>query len=254
MSRFHGSKDMWLAAMRLDGPALHKAAAELDSTTEVPSRPEWTVGNFLHALGSEYRWVADHVVRGVTTQPDQPLSAYLDRATPDDVLAWWDARFATITTTLDKIDADTPAWNWAPQAKKAGFWHRRMALETAVYRWDAQMATGTAEPIETKLATDGVAEILDTFLPSGRRAVTTRPSGLVALHATDIDHTWHVRLRGDGIALLDTDTIFDADDLRARAVAAGTASDIVLALHGRIGLDVLELSGDANLIEAVCVA
>ena len=53
---------------------------------------------------------------------------------------------ATSTTgtidTLEALDPESPAWNWAPQAKKAGFWHRRMAHETSVHRWDTQMALG----------------------------------------------------------------------------------------------------------------
>lgn len=254
MSRFHGSKDMWLAAMRTDGPALRASAADVDLDIPVPSRPQWTMLDLLRHLGGTYRWVAEHTVRGVTTQPDRPLSAYLEEAIPGDVLSWWDIEFASVTAALDALDADAPAWNWAPQAKKVSFWHRRLALETAVDRWDAQMATGVAEPIEAKLATDGVSEVLDTFLAAGHRVVTARPSGLVALHSTDIDHMWHVRLRGDGIALLDTDTIFDAEELPARAVAAGTASDLMLALHGRVGIDVLDTTGDQQLIEAVRAA
>jgi len=245
---------MWLAAMRTDGPMLRASAAEADPTTPVPSRPQWTIIDLLHHVGSTYQWVHDHVARGVTTQPERPLSAYLEQPVASDELSRWDEQFDAITGTLDGLDADTPAWNWAPQAKKAGFWHRRLAMETAVARWDAQMGTGIAEPIEAKLATDGVAEVLDTFLPAGHRAVTSRPSGVVALQAIDIEHTWHVRLRGEGIALLDTDTIFDDEDLRARAVAAGSASDLMLVLHGRIGVDVLNVTGDPALIEAIRVA
>jgi uncharacterized protein (TIGR03083 family) len=253
MSRFHGTKDLWLAAMRADGSALRSAAGEVDPAVPVPSRPQWTMRDLLHHLGSTYRWVNAHATRGVTTQPDQPLSAFLEEEPTADIAAWWDVQFAIIFATLDALDADAPAWNWAPQSKRAGFWHRRLAMETAVNRWDAQMATGAAEPLEAKIATDGVSEVLDTFLPAGRRAVPTRPTGLVALHSTDIDHTWHVRLRGEGIALLDTDTILDDDELRTRAVAAGTASDLMLALHGRVGIDVLDVTGDEQLIEAVRV-
>jgi uncharacterized protein (TIGR03083 family) len=254
MSRFHGDKDLWLAAMRVDGPALRTAAGELDPGAAVPSRPQWTVTDLVHHLGGTYRWVREHVGRGVTTQPERPLSAFLDEPMPPDALAWWDEQFAAIMATLDALDVDTPAWNWAPQAKKAGFWHRRLALETAVNRWDAQMTTGGAEPIDAKLASDGVSEVLDTFLPGGHRAVTARPSGLVALRATDVDHTWYVRLRGDGVALLDTDTLLDDAELPARAAAVGPASDLMLALHGRIGVDLLDVTGDEQLIQAVRVA
>ena len=53
-----------------------------------------------------------------------------------------------------------------------------------------------------------------------------------------------MRLRGDGIALLDTDTLLDDDDPHERAMASGTASDLLLALWGRVAFDVLETAGD----------
>ena len=171
------------------------------------------------------------------------MSAFLDEPMPADVLAWWDEQFA---------DDHGDAGRARRRTRRPGTGRRRRRrpgsgtggsrLETAVNRWDAQMTTGVAEPIEAKLASDGVSEVLDTFLPGGHRAVTTRPSGLVALQATDVDHTWHVRLRGDGVALLDTDTLLDDDELRTRAVAVGPASDLMLALHGRIGIDVLDVT------------
>jgi len=253
-SKMHGSKEMWLGAMQTDGPALRATAVTTGLSVAVPSRPEWTVADLLHHLGATYRWVHAHVVRGVTAQPDRPLSAFLEEAPASDILAWWDEQFAMIMSTLDVLDPDMPAWNWAPQAKRAGFWHRRLAHETAVTRWDGQMATGLAEPIEAKLAADGVSEALDTFLPAGRRFGPAVAAGLVALHATDVEHTWHVRLRGEGVALLDTETIFDDDDLRTRAMATGTSSDLMLALHGRVDVDVLDVTGDVALIEAVRVS
>ena len=125
----------------------------------------------------------------------------------------------------------------------------------------SQMAIGRAEPIETKLAADGVAEVLDTWLPAGRRHPAAQadrtggqlPTGMVALHAIDIEHVWHVRLRGEGIALLDTETIFDFDEHPARVVAAGSCSDLMLALYGRVGFDVLDVSGDEELLRSMRV-
>jgi hypothetical protein len=129
-----------------------------------------------------------------------------------------------------------------------------MAHDTAVHRWDAQMATGLAEPLEAKLAADGVTEVLDTWLPAGRGMCPTDRQGMVALSATDLEQTWHVRLRkGGGVALLDTDTILDDDDLHERAVAQGSASDLQLALWSRVGFDVLVLSGEERLFDCLRV-
>jgi hypothetical protein len=77
---------------------------------------------------------------------------------------------------------------------------------------------------------------------------------MVQLTAVDLDQDWFVRLRGVGVALLDTDTLLDDDAHPARAAASGTASDLALALWGRVTFDVLEAAGDDTLLEALRVA
>ncbi len=241
--RTHGNKDFWLAAMRSDGPAFRAAVAEAEPDAQVPSCPQWTVAQLTGHLVGLYDWVVGQVGRGVTGMPTQ-RPPETRAATPEE----FDESFAALLTLLDALDPEMPAWNWAPQSKKVGFWHRRMAHETAVHRWDAQMATGLAEPIEAKLAADGVTEIIDTWLPAGRGKCPADRHGMIALSATDLEQTWYVRLRpGGGVALLDTDTLLDADPHHERAVAAGTASDLQLAMMGRIDPDVLTLSGEARL-------
>src|SRR5262249_35297977 len=124
------------------------------------------------------------------------------------------------------------------------------ANETAVHRWDAQLATRLPEPIESKLAGDIVAEALDTFLPGGRRRMDEQTHGLVQLTATDLGQSWYVRRRGVGRSLLDTDTLLD-DPHQARATALLSSSDLALALWGRVPFDVGEATGDAELLDAV---
>jgi uncharacterized protein (TIGR03083 family) len=244
---------MWLTELQADGAAFHAAVAEADPNADVPSCPGWTVSHLIHHLGSNYRYVHEHVVRGVTTAPERPLKSILDEPHAADQLTWFDEQLAAVLGTLDALDPETPAWNWAPAAKRAAFWQRRMAHETTIHRWDAQMAIGRVDPIEARLAADGVAEVLDTWVPAGRRAVEGDFAGLVALVATDLEHTWLIRLRGEGIALLDTETIFDDDEHRPTVVAQGPASDLMLALWGRIGFDVLDVSGDEPALDALRV-
>ena len=59
-------------------------------------------------------------------------------------------------------------------------------------------------------------------------------AGMIQLAAADLGQEWYVRLRGPGVALLDTDTLLDDDAHPARAAAGGNASDLALALWGRI--------------------
>jgi len=250
MTRLHVTKDFWLGGLRVEAAAFAAAAAQTPPDAPVPSCPGWTITDLVHHLGGVYEWVTGVVERGSVERPE-PRRDPVDPPVGDAALAWWQMRYDTVQSTLEAADPEAPVWNWAPQSKKAVFWHRRMAHETAVHRWDAQMATAIGEPVEAKLAADGVAEVLDSWLPAGRRRSDDRPHGVVQLRASDADREWLVRLRGEGVALLDTDTILDTDEPPARVHAEGTASDLLLALYGRVGFDVLVVSGDASLLTAL---
>ena len=250
MNRLHATKDFWLAALRADGPALWDAVAETGPGTAVPSCQDWTVADLAHHVTTVLHWVRATVTRGVTDRPG--AHPEVERVT--DWQASLDHLRRELTgtiETLDALDPDFPAWNWAPQPKRANFWHRRLAHEISVHRWDAESAAGRPTPIETKLATDGVGEVLDTWLPAGKRQGPTDLHGVVHLVGSDSGQEWFVRLRGTGIALLDTGTLLDTDDHHARAKVTGSASDLQLALMGRKSPDQLALTGDPRLFQAL---
>lgn len=249
MNRLHATKDFWLAALRADSPALQDAVAQAGPEAEIAACPGWTVADLVRHVTGTLHQIRENVPRGVTTRPEQPEPAP-ELSWPESLDALRRELTGTIET-LDAVDPDFPAWNWAPQAKKAGFWHRRTAHEISVHRWDAEAAAGRATPIETKLAADGVSEVLDSWLPAGRRHGPTDLHGVVHLQANDVGYEWFVRLRGAGVALLDTSTILDDDDHHARAQASGTASDILLALMGRQRTDRLVITGDPRLFSAL---
>ncbi len=201
-------------------------------------------------LGAVYRRQRAHVVRGVTSKPEEPWPA--PPAGDEILLGWWDEGYAALVSTLEQLEPDSPAWNPMVQPLKAIFWHRRMAHETAIHRWDAQVSVGLPEPLETELAVDGVDEVLDSWLPARRANTPTDHTGVVRLEASDAEARWAVRIRANGVTLLDTDSWF-SDEPDAQAAAIGTASDLHLALMGRVPLTVLTLQGDAELIKGLRV-
>ncbi|BCL14198.1 maleylpyruvate isomerase N-terminal domain-containing protein [Micromonospora sagamiensis] len=254
MSRMHVSKDFWIGALRTEGPAFAAAVAEAPPETPVLSRPGWTVADLALDLAGVYRFAQERIAAGHAGAPAAPRPERPEvpaGATPVQV---WQESYDRLLALFDGLDPEVPAWNWAPQPKRAGFWLRRTAHDTAVHRWDAQLAIAAGEPIEAKLAADGVSEVLDTFLPAGRRPVPGQWRGVVQLVASDAGQEWFLRLRGEGVALLDTGTILDHDDHHARVHAVGTASDLLLALWGRVDFGTLEVTGDRSLLAGLRVA
>lgn len=250
MNRLHASKDFWLAALRADSPALQDALQQAGPDAVVPACEGWTGADLAEHVTCTLHWVREMVARGVTSHPAEAPAAP-PRPEWEAALDGLRRELTGTIETLEALEADFPAWNWAPQAKTAGFWHRRMAHEVSVHRWDAESAAGRATPIETKLAADGISEVLDSWLPGGKRKGPTDLHGVAHLIASDAGYEWFVRLRGPGVALLDTGTILDSDDHHPRAEASGTASDLLLTLMGRQRPDRLVISGDPRLISAL---
>lgn len=250
MSAPSRTKEFWLDALRREGATFRAAIDPGQLAAPVPSCPEWTLQDLAEHLGTVYRVQHSRIIRGVTSKPPEPYSEELNRPAGRDLLEWWDESFALITAELERQQPDAPAWNWSVQPPKAIFWHRRIAHETAIHRWDAQVSVSIPDPLDTALAVDGIDEVLDSWLPGGRRKGPVDRTGVVRLEATDAEARWAVRIREAGITLLDTDIWFD-DEPDAQAAAIGTASDLELALYGRVPLTVLTLQGDPDLVNAL---
>jgi uncharacterized protein (TIGR03083 family) len=252
--RVHGSKEFWLAGLRAESAAFLAAVSEPDALTrQVPSCPGWTVGELTRHLGGVYDRIRRHA--GVTGADERwPALAVPEQApaaNDPSVLSWFREQVTGIERHLESLDPDAPTYNWAPRPRVASFWQRRAAHETAVHRWDAQLAIRLPEPIESKLAGDTVAEAMDTFLPAGRHRQDPATYGLVHLFATDLGVHWYIRLRGTGMSLLDTDTLLDDDPKQPRASVMATASDLALAVWGRVPFTVGATSGQPDLLDAV---
>jgi uncharacterized protein (TIGR03083 family) len=240
-------RDFFVDAVRREGELFLATARAADLAAPVPPCPKWTVWDLVRHLGVVYHWQRTHFVRGETSEPSHERISAPDG---EDVYDWFAEQHAATVADLARLDPDTPAWNWSVQPETGAFWHRRMAHETAVHRWDAQSAAGLPQPVDPPLAADGVAEVLEVFLPGGRRKGPEDAEGVVRLVATDTGDEWTLRVRGTELAVLDTDTVLDTGP-GAHSAAAGTASDLLLALWGRVQFDVLQLEGDPYLLSAL---
>jgi uncharacterized protein (TIGR03083 family) len=249
------TKDSWLEALTDQADRFRAAitAAELSETLvkEVPSCPGWHVENLVAHLGAVYQRVVGHLQRAGAPPPDE-VAATVPKGPA--VVAWWEEQLRTVQQALRDAEPDDPAWHPFHKPQHAAFFHRRIAHETAVHRWDAQLSIGLPDPVDPpELAADGVDEVLDTFLPSDTDlAERISVTGVVRLAATDIDAHWVVRIREGGVNLLDTGSWFDTEPEIA-AVTEATASDLLLVLWGRVPVSVTDNRGASALIEQLRV-
>ncbi|MEV4070236.1 maleylpyruvate isomerase N-terminal domain-containing protein [Nonomuraea fuscirosea] len=119
------------------------------------------------------------------------------------------------------------ALTWYDPDQTVGFWARRMALETAVHRVDAELAAGEPiMPIPADLAVDGIDEILVTFLAFASRqwpedfgdALAGADGRAVSI--TTGANGWLVRLAASGVEVA-------GDDAPGEASISGAPHDVL---------------------------
>lgn len=229
----------YCAAIRREGHALAAAAGAAGIDASVPSCPDWQVSDLLGHVGRLHRWVAAIVESRGDDPPDHWSDA--EPPTPAERIPWFDAGVDIVADALLGADASTEAWSWTND-RTAGFWARRQANETAVHRWDAQLAAGSVEPIEHTLAVDGIDEFFG-LLPYWRNESSVRGAGeSIHLHCTDGAGEWLVRMGADAV-------VVTREHAKGDVAARGAASDLLLFLYGRAAPAAFEVFGDAALLD-----
>jgi uncharacterized protein (TIGR03083 family) len=166
-------------------------------------------------------------------------------AVPAGLLDLFEGTAAELEAVLRAADPAQPVWTWWEADQTAGFWQRRMAHETAVHRWDAQLARGDPQPIESELAADGLDENFDVMLPERRRWAKSARQGageVYHFHRTDGPGEWAVRFAPDG-------PVVTREHVKGDVAVRGPASDLLLVVWQRIPADRLDVFGDAALLE-----
>jgi uncharacterized protein (TIGR03083 family) len=230
--------DEYATAIRREGHALTGAATRAGVDAAVPSCPRWNVGDLLGHVGRIHRWVTNVITSG----PDAPSAHWSANDPPpnDEVLSWFGDGVDPLADALVGAGPKVEVWSWTPD-HSTGFWARRMANETAVHRYDSELAGGPAAPVTRPLSVDGIDEFFD-LLPFWRGAENVRGNGeTLHFHCTDGDGEWLARLDPNGLVLT-------REHAKGDVAARGTASDLMLFLYGRVPASDLEVFGDAELL------
>jgi uncharacterized protein (TIGR03083 family) len=223
--------------------ALREAVASApDFAARVPGCPDWTLRDLVGHIGQVQRFWAAVVAAGAADGPP-PRETIGFTAPGDDLGAWFGEQTRLLLAALVEAGPDRPSWTWwsasdGPQT--AGAVARHQVEEAAVHAYDAQETIGKPEPLPAAVAVDGVAEFLQVTF--GTQSAWPHRPARIAFAATE-GPSWILDVNSDGAHL---DPAASGDPV---ATVHGSASDILLALFGRVPLDRLRIDGDATVVE-----
>ena len=204
-------------------------------------------------------WTVDDVVRHTAQVFAHKVRVMADNAFPDP---WPPADHATrepveflrlakdeLFTEFAAHEVSEPTTTFSPADSTIGFWIRRMALEVAVHRYDAELAHDAASGIADDVALDGIDELLTIMLGGpwwdDDAWQTEHPvEAVVAVQAGD--RRWHADVRRRSVAITDGRAGTDGAG-QAAATLGGEPQQVFLWLWGRVGDDAVVLTGDPRV-------
>jgi uncharacterized protein (TIGR03083 family) len=207
----------------LEGEVVAMAAAlrAADPVRVVESCPGWTVADLTSHVTAVHHWVLG-ALRNEGPPPYDEVPADADA---------YAAASTSLVSRLRELPADAPCWTFNRDDATAGFWRRRQLQEVSIHRWDVD-----GHALDPVIAGDGVAEVVDFFLPRQVKAGrTTLPAGRVVLDSGT--SSW---------------TLVDGEG--PRAVVGADAATLNLLLWGRRTLDDVTVEGDTGFAAAVFAA
>jgi uncharacterized protein (TIGR03083 family) len=263
-------KSHYVDVFRRNRAAILEVAA-LGLDPPIRGCPGWDVAALTGHMGRVYtfwlKWVSERP-RGISREAMQEVAADRDERLPG-YTAWDRAGFPRdsrpdaiipfarragdeLDDALLNLQPDEQVWTFVPARQSGAFVFRRLAMETAIHRWDAEDAHGIAHPFDAALARDGIDEMLMMFREDpAYEGHATRRRGqtivlreeLASVNSSEPPGRWLVTFNTSAI------TTSSAPE-SADATVAGTASDLWLFIMGRRSPAELQIQGDEALAAA----
>ncbi|GAB2446238.1 maleylpyruvate isomerase family mycothiol-dependent enzyme [Streptomyces incanus] len=215
-------------------------AGSPDLDVRVPSCPDWSLRDLVEHLIEVHRFWAAAVVAGPSEKP--PTVTPADDTLSADLLARSAAATEELIAALRAAGPAVGCWTWwgnSDVPTTSGAVARHQVQEAAVHAFDAQLAAGTPRPVPAVVALDGIAEFIG--VSHGTAGPWPHEPARIGLHAAE-GESWLVNLTASGSHVIDGQHETAAD-------LHGSASNLLLTLHGRLPLDSLRSEGDHATLE-----
>jgi len=195
---------------------------------QIPNCPGWTLIDLLKHLSFGLGVCYPIAAAAPPAANAEAVFANADRSSVDaqgrEAVAAFRANMAKCLSLLSQMDPEVACWTYAGPGT-VSFWIRRAAAETAIHRYDAEVALGISRQLAQDRADDGIDEALEFALPFASRKIGAPSS---ALHIKSTDSPL-IRSIGSG---------------EPAATLVGDSYSLLLKLWGRDPLNEVEVQGD----------
>jgi len=221
------------------------AAASTRWDAEVRHCPGWDAAELVRHQGSIFMWMAAIVTgRERVSRPDLAPGP----AAPAELPGWYLDSLGHALKVLGSADPQSATWTFSSTSDdRVAWWHRRLAVEVAIHRFDAEHAIAAdggkpPAPLDGDVAAAGIEEFITEFLPGMlARAGDADLSGTLHLHAIDGPVEWWIDLDASGAAM--------PQHAKADTAIRGTRSDLLLWLTNRSEPGALEIHGRPQIAD-----
>ncbi|XVS64222.1 maleylpyruvate isomerase N-terminal domain-containing protein [Actinosynnema sp. CA-299493] len=179
----------WTEVFTAQAEMFRAAVGKADPTAKVPSCPGWTFTDLALHVGRFLETSLEYLRTG------SPVQLRLPRPPAEvEPLAYLDTQLAKAAELLPVIPGNRATWTFSPAAPDlAWVWHRRIAHELDLRRWDAQAALRELVVGDADFAVDGIDEALTTLLAAKYATdVPPRTGGTALVQLTDVPEAWVV--------------------------------------------------------------
>lgn len=240
--------DSCLSAIGDDAARIASCAERGDLTSAVAACPEWDLRKLVVHIGFIHRW-ATHAIQSGAPAPAGDIGRPDSEADGEELGAWMRLGAGILTDVLAATPLDADTWHPFPVEQKAWVWSRRMAMETMVHRWDAEVAASGSSDLDAEGAVTALAELFEMMLPRAlKREGSQAPSASLHIHCTDTDLP-----EGMGEWILwgeDGEYRMEAVHRKGDAAIRGLAEPLLLAIMGRTDSRDLDVIGDHGAVAA----
>jgi uncharacterized protein (TIGR03083 family) len=238
--------EYFLAAADSDARTL-LAAAEAGWRRPIPQCPEWSASELVGHTGVIMLWVS-----AVVSRRKRVSRRALERPPRDPVelKQWYLRAVDNAFTVLGAEDPESETWTFSSSGdRRVGWWYRRLAVEVAVHRWDAQQAVSGGggapiQPLDGIVAASGIGEFLQEFVPGLLAAMGIGDhAGTLQFSAIDTHDEWSIDL-GAGAPAPHKSITAAVQGSRSDLLLWLMRSNLLLWLLNRGRTESLELRGD----------